>query len=278
MRRRSDSVSRVYRRPSLMSANIFVVGGATACSFGTVAISAADPAKVAASARNGSDIDALNMTTPSGGPMNCAATICPLEKRAFASSKSSGFTIAGIRPCAAFTCSVSQLPNMNAEAYSIQIFTVSVRIAAPRSPTMTRRMRSAPIINLRRSMRSARAPVNSENKSQGSREAMVTPAISTGSRVRIAARSGNAVRNIPSPALDTMTASHTERKLPPIERRIAISYETEMRMKCAPRFSKASESAVENASMVLTSIAFQPNPRAIADGSCDETSTPMRGA
>ena len=53
-----------------MSANIFVVGGLTACSSGTVAINAAEPAKVAASARKGSDMLALNMATPSGGPMN----------------------------------------------------------------------------------------------------------------------------------------------------------------------------------------------------------------
>jgi hypothetical protein len=39
----------------------------------------------------------------------------------------------------------------------------------------------------------------------------------TGSRVRIAASRGNAVRNIPSPALDTMTESHTERKFFPID-------------------------------------------------------------
>jgi hypothetical protein len=46
---------------------------------------------------------------------------------------------------------------------------------------------------------------------------MVTPAMRTGSRVRIAASRGNAVRNIPSPALDTMTESHTERKFFPID-------------------------------------------------------------
>ena len=53
-----------------MSERILVVGFSTACSFGTVAISAAEPANVAASAINGSDIDTLNMATPSGGPMN----------------------------------------------------------------------------------------------------------------------------------------------------------------------------------------------------------------
>ena len=72
-------------------------------------------------------------------------------------------------------------------------------------------------MSFRLSMRSASAPVNIENISQGKRDAMVTPAISTGSRVRIAASSGNAVRNIPSPALDTMTESHTERKFFPID-------------------------------------------------------------
>jgi hypothetical protein len=59
--------------------------------------------------------------------------------------------------------------------------------------------------------------VNSENINHGKREAMVTPAMRTGSRVRIAASRGNAVRNIPSPALDTMTESHTERKFFPID-------------------------------------------------------------
>ena len=158
------------------------------------------------------------------------------------------------------------------------MFTVSVRIAAPRSPTITNRMRSAPIMSLRRSIRSASAPVNNEKTSHGKREAMVTPAMSTGSRVRIAASNGNAVRNIPSPALDTITDSQTDRKLLPIERLAAMTYETLMRMKCAPRCSNAAASAMENASTVVTSTAFQPNPRAIAEGSCEETSTPMRGA
>ena len=144
---------------------------------------------------------------------------------------------------------------------------MSVRIAAPSKPTITNRMRSAPIMSLRRSMRSASAPVNKENTSQGRREAIVTPAINTGSRVRIAASSGNAVRNMPSPALETMTESQTERKLFPIERRIAMFYETLMRMKCAPRCSNASFSTIENASTVVTSTAFHPNPRAIALGS-----------
>ena len=155
---------------------------------------------------------------------------------------------------------------------------MSVRIAAPSSPTITNRMRSAPIMSLRRSMRSASAPVNNEKTSQGKRDAMVTPAMSTGSRVRIAASSGNAVRNMPSPALDTITDSQTDRKLLPIERLVAITYETLMRMKCAPRCLKALASSIENASTVVISAAFQPNPRAIAEGSCDETSTPIRGA
>ena len=42
-------------------------------------------------------------------------------------------------------------------------------------------------------MRSARAPVNNENTSHGKRDAIVTPAIRTGSRVRIAASNGNAI-------------------------------------------------------------------------------------
>jgi len=66
-------------------------------------------------------------------------------------------------------------------------------------------------------MRSASAQVKRENSNPGKRDAMVTPAIRTGSRVRIAASRGNAVRNIPSPALDTMTDSHTERKFFPID-------------------------------------------------------------
>ena len=64
-------------------------------------------------------------------------------------------------------------------------------------------------------MRSAIAPVKIENKSHGKRVEMVIPAISTGSRVRMAASSGNAVTNMPSPELETRMLSQTKRKSRP---------------------------------------------------------------
>lgn len=80
---------------------------------------------------------------------------------------------------------------------------------------MTQRVMSAPIMSFRRSIRSDIAPVKSEKRSQGSLVEMVMPEIKTGSRVRSAARRGNAVRNMPSPVHDEVTESHRRRKLRP---------------------------------------------------------------
>ena len=182
-------------------------------------MSAADPAYDTASARNGSEAAALNATTPSGGPTNCAAAICALPNRALACRRSAGATSAGSIAWAALTCSVSRVPSRNAHANSIQMLMMSATMATPSAPTMTNRIMSAPIISRRRSVRSAIAPVTSENNSHGNRDAMVTPAISNGSVVRVAANKGNAVMNMPSPVLDTSTEVHTARKSVPILRR-----------------------------------------------------------
>src|SRR4051794_5306332 len=76
---------------------------------------------------------------------------------------------------------------------------------------------SANIMRRRRSTRSATAPDTNENISHGSRVAMVTPAISTASRVSDAASSGKAVRNMPSPVPEMATASQTRRNGDPSE-------------------------------------------------------------
>ena len=125
---------------------------------------------------------------------------------------------AGMIACAAFTCSVSAAPSRNAHEYNIHSSSAPTAIAMPNAPTMTKRMRSAPIISRRRSIRSANAPVSIEKNSHGSRDAIVTPAISTGSRVSVAASSGKAVTNMPSPVLDTMTDIHTSENGRPNDR------------------------------------------------------------
>src|SRR4051794_34263840 len=82
----------------------------------------------------------------------------------------------------------------------------------PSRATTMQRPTSAATISRRRSTRSAMAPVTSEKSSQGSRDATVTPAMAIASRVSDAARSGKAVRNIPSPVLEMATEVHRARK------------------------------------------------------------------
>ena len=84
--------------------------------------------------------------------------------------------------------------------------------------TMTKRTKSAPTMSRRRSIRSAIAPVTIDNTSHGKRVAMVIPAMSTGSRVNVAARSGNAVTNMPSPLLEITTANQSCRNGRPSDR------------------------------------------------------------
>ena len=52
------------------------------------------------------------------------------------------------------------------------------------------------------------------------------PAMSTGSSVNVAASSGSAVMNMPSPVLDTMTDDHTARKSAPNDRRFSFWFVT----------------------------------------------------
>jgi hypothetical protein len=80
------------------------------------------------------------------------------------------------------------------------------RAAAPSTPARAVRTMSTAAISRRRSTRSTMAPECSEKSSQGSCAQKASAATWTGSRVREAARSGSATREIPSPRLETVEA------------------------------------------------------------------------
>lgn len=76
-------------------------------------------------------------------------------------------------------------------------------------PTRTARTASTVHITRRRSQRSTRAPLTSPNSSHGSQPAKLTSDTWSGSRLRVAASSGRAARNTPSPRVELAAAVHT---------------------------------------------------------------------
>ena len=81
--------------------------------------------------------------------------------------------------------------------------------ATPMPSEMTVRSTETETIVRRRSSRSASAPANSTNTSQGRRPTTATPAISTGESVSRTASSGNAIQNTPSARFEAAEDAHS---------------------------------------------------------------------
>jgi len=99
-----------------MSSRSFVVGASTPCTLGIAFMSAADPAKVIASAANGSAEAVLKSMTPRDGPTNLALVTWALVNLALATINWSGVIRSGRIPCAQLVCSVSHMPSAKAHA------------------------------------------------------------------------------------------------------------------------------------------------------------------
>jgi hypothetical protein len=86
------------------------------------------------------------------------------------------------------------VPSRNPVAISSGMLAQPATTATANPPTTSRRAASTVHITRRRSQRSSSAPASRPNSSQGSHSANVTADTGSGSRVRVAASSGRAVR------------------------------------------------------------------------------------
>src|SRR6266540_1098995 len=115
-------------------------------------------------------------------------------------------TRAGMSDCAALSNSVWPMPSRNPTVASSGMVAPPANTATPRPPTKAKRTASTVHITRRRSQRSTSAPLTSPNSSHGSQPAKATSDTCSGSRLRMAASSGSAARNTPSPKVETAAA------------------------------------------------------------------------
>ena len=171
------------------------VGGRPNCP-SMVAISAELAPKETASTASGIHAATENRNPPAGGPTSWLATIWVPCRRPLARSSRAGSrdTSAGTIDCWAVSTSVWPVPSRKPTATSSAMLARSRSTATARPPTTAKRPASTVHITSRRSQRSSRAPLTSPNSSHGSHSAKVTSDTLSGSRVRVAASSGRAVR------------------------------------------------------------------------------------